>query len=166
MTTIFKSVFAVLTLMMLFTSVDGQKIVKLKIDSNGNLSLDPPGPVELGNVFARRISWRIDDPRIVSFQIAPKSTTEENPFNEPYDKPHGKNLDLQVKFLHGGLGSTEWQYSISCTDNSGKEYTLDPIIAIKPGNTILAVLIGLLIIIFTGRFFVKQRRSARNTHRT
>src|SRR6476660_2870077 len=162
MTRIFKSVFTVLALTMFFTSVDGQKIIEVRIGDDGNLSLSPSETIELGNVVARRISWQVKDPRIVSFQIAPKNAGQPYPFTEPYAKTHDQSLDLRVIFLLRICRTTEWDYTISAKDAGRKLYSIDPKIAIKPGNTILLALIGLLVIIFTGRFFTKKRKSARN----
>lgn len=106
------------------------KHIELTLNSGGSQLIDP-GTTKLGDVFNKKVDWKIKDSRIKSFRIVGKdSTATYYPFKERPNRSFDTHLELEVPWF-GETG--EWEYKIIWIDKATlQEHTLDPKIAVNP----------------------------------
>lgn len=161
---VMKLIFVTLMLTMTLNSSFSQKPIKISIDPSNDtlLVLSDGGTTRLGNIWNRSAVWEIDDPRITEFFIEGKRPGD--PFtSRPGSGGYGITEEITVRFW-GPTG--DWYYNIWWKDRATQtEHRYDPKIAVKPGVTILELLLlfGFILTTITSIVFFRKWQKATAT---
>lgn len=149
--------------MVLAVGFGRDKVIYLNLDNNNKLILS--GDVDVPVRRVDKLSWVIQDPKIISFRIERKPGNNRR-LSTP--DPEGIRVrdKLQVEidyliFIFGG----DWKYTIYWTDQDKVEHPLDPKIPIKPVVSLRDTffILGLLIVSLFSLSYYRKRRIAAAT---